>query len=128
MEGAKTHPTRESPVATSMEAQVSVDGCWPRKGNRGSGPPNFPFKPGWFYRDPYGFMKESTNIYNCVGSHPSQKKNYTLLLNKLLRYGFRGDEQQPRNPTPPQIEWLIDLRITCFEKEKHLPNPHLRVP
>ena len=34
---------------------------------------------------------------------PPQKKNYTLLLNKLLRYGFRGDEQQPRNPTPPQI-------------------------
>ena len=59
------------------------------KRKRGSGPPNFPFKPGWFYRDPYGLWKNPL-FYNCVGSHPSPKKNYTLLLNKLLRYGFRG--------------------------------------
>ena len=45
MEGAK-QPTRW-PVATSMEAQVSVDGH--EKENGGSGPPNFPLK-AWLVR------------------------------------------------------------------------------
>lgn len=70
MEGAK-QPTRW-PVATSMEAQVSVDGH--EKENGGSGPPNFPLKAWLVLLGSLWFMKESTNIYNCVGSHPSQKK------------------------------------------------------